>query len=207
MASKAKKTTQKRAKKSAAAVAARPAKKAKAPPPARSTKKRTAARPSKPEKQFRNNGEKKKPAILAPEPRPIVISSQNSGLTKKEIAEFRDVLLQKRAQLMGDVNTMRNEALSKNRQDAAGDLSNMPLHMADVGSDNYEQEFTLGLIESERQILREIEAALERIRENTFGVCAATGEPIGKARLRATPWAKYSYEYVLAQERSRGLRY
>ncbi len=207
MASKAKKTTQKRAKKSAAAVAARPAKKAKSSPVARPAKKRAAERPSKPAKQLRNNGVKKTTAVTAPEPRPIVISSLNSGLTKKEIGEFRDVLLQKRSQLMGDVNTMRNEALSKNRQDAAGDLSNMPLHMADVGSDNYEQEFTLGLIESERQILREIEAALERIRDNTFGVCAATGEPIGKARLRATPWAKYSYEYVLAQERARGLRF
>ncbi|MBI5866241.1 MAG: TraR/DksA C4-type zinc finger protein [Planctomycetes bacterium] len=105
--------------------------------------------------------------------------------------------------MVGDVTTMRNEALSKNRQDAAGDLSNMPLHMADVGTDNYEQEFTLGLIESERQTLREIEEALDRIHKGTFGVCAATGKPIGKARLRATPWAKYCYEYVLEQERGR----
>lgn len=207
MASKAKKTTQKRAKKAATGLAARSAKKAKSTPAARPAKKRSAERPDKSAKLSSNNGVRKSAAVSTPELRPIVISSQNSGLSKKEIAEFRDVLLQKRAQLLGDVNTMRNEALSKNRQDAAGDLSNMPLHMADVGSDNYEQEFTLGLIESERQILREIEAALERIRENTFGVCAATGEPIGKARLRATPWAKYSYEYVLAQERSRGLRY
>lgn len=92
---------------------------------------------------------------------------------------------------------MRDEALSKD----SAELSNMPLHMADVGTDNYEQEFTLGLLESERNMLREIEDALLRIQKGTFGICAATGRPIGKARLRGVPWAKYCYEYVLAQER------
>jgi DnaK suppressor protein len=148
--------------------------------------------------------------VTVPEPKaapPLLANSAlakvDSGLTRKELGEFREVLLQRRAQLVGDVTTMRNEALSVNRQDAAGDLSNMPLHMADVGTDNYEQEFTLGLIESERQILREIDDALVRIKSGTFGVCAATGQPIGRARLRATPWAKYCYDYVLAQERGR----
>lgn len=127
----------------------------------------------------------------------------SSGLNKREIEQFRDALLAKRRQLVGDVTTLRNEALGKNRQDAAGDLSNAPMHMADVGTDNYEQEFSLGLIDTERQILREIDEALERVQKGAYGVCAATGQPIGKARLNATPWAKYCYEYVLAQERSK----
>lgn len=207
MASKAKKSSQKREKSAARGKTARPARKSAAPKAPRETQKRATNRSSKSAQTARNNGVAKSITSPTPEPKPVVLSSENSGLSKKEIAEFRDILLQKRAQLLGDVNTMRNEALSKNRQDAAGDLSNMPLHMADIGSDNYEQEFTLGLIESERQILHEIEAALERIREKKFGVCAATGEPIGKARLRATPWAKYSYQYVLAQERARGSRF
>ncbi len=128
-------------------------------------------------------------------------------LTRAELAEFREMLLQKRAQILGDVSTLQDEALNKNRRDAAGDLSSMPIHMADLGTDNYEQEFTLGLIESERAVLQEIEEALDRTRDGTYGLCIATGKPIGKARLRAKPWACYCYEYALAREKgqARGL--
>ena len=72
--------------------------------------------------------------------------------------------------------------------------------MADLGTDNYEHEFTLGLIEGRQQLVREIDEALERIAKGTYGICVATGKPIGKGRLRAEPWAKYCYEYKLAQE-------
>jgi RNA polymerase-binding protein DksA len=132
----------------------------------------------------------------------------SSYLSKKDLAQFRELLLTKRAQLVGDVSTLQAEALSKNRQDAAGDLSSMPIHMADLGTDNYEKEFTLGLIEGERALLRDIDDALLRIEAETYGICEATGKPIGKARLRARPWAKYCYEYMLAHEkgqRSSGL--
>lgn len=132
---------------------------------------------------------------------PAVVSS---GLTSRDLEHFRQILLEKRRQLLGDVGGLQDEALSK---DASGDLSNMPLHMADVGTDNYEQEFTLGLIQGERQLLREIEEALQRIEQKTYGICAATGQAIGKARLNATPWTKYCYEYMLAQERRQGRRY
>ncbi len=121
-------------------------------------------------------------------------------LTASEIAQFRHTLLQKRAEILGDVSTLHDEALNKNRSEAAGDLSSMPIHMADLGTDNYELEFTLGLIEGERAILKEIDEALLRIREKTYGLCEGTGQPIGKARLRAKPWAKYCYEFTLAQE-------
>lgn len=129
------------------------------------------------------------------------------GLTPEEVEEFRVILAEKRRQIMGDMGSLTNEALNKNRRDASGDLSSMPIHMADLGSDNYEIEFTLGLIESERSVLREIDEALERIRKGTYGVCLGTGKPIGKARLRAKPWAKYCYEYTLAQETGRAPRY
>jgi DnaK suppressor protein len=122
-------------------------------------------------------------------------------LTPKDIEECRLMLIQKRAEILGDMGTLSGESLHLNRQDAAGDLSSMPIHMADLGSDNYELEFNLGLMEAERAVLREIDEALERIQEGTYGKCLATGNPIGKARLMAKPWAKYCYEYTLAQER------
>jgi RNA polymerase-binding protein DksA len=125
---------------------------------------------------------------------------QKSMLSSRDIEQFREMLLDKRAQLTRDVHTMRDEALRDSRQNAAGDLSSMPIHMADLGTDNYELEFTLGLIEGGRATLKEIDEALARIRNGTYGICMATGKPIGKARLKANPWAKYCYEYVLAQE-------
>jgi DnaK suppressor protein len=131
----------------------------------------------------------------------LALAKPARAMTRAECEPFRRLLLEKRAQLVGDVSTLQSEALSRNRQDASGDLSNMPIHMADLGTDNYEQEFTLGLIEGERRVLGEIDEALERIERGTYGVCVATGRPIGKARLRAKPWAKYCYEYTLAQER------
>ncbi|MBL8877948.1 MAG: TraR/DksA C4-type zinc finger protein [Phycisphaerales bacterium] len=118
---------------------------------------------------------------------------------------FREMLLQKRAQLLGDVTSMQREAFSGNQR--GGDLSSMPLHMADLGTDQYEQEFTLGLIEGEQALLREIDDALARIDKGTYGICIGTNQPIGKARLRAQPWAKFSYEHMLAQERGRNRRY
>ena len=124
-------------------------------------------------------------------------SSKNSKkLTKTEVEHFKQLLLEKRQELVGNVSEMHDEALKKSRLDASGDLSSMPIHMADVATDNYEQEFALGLMDSERKILTEINDALMRIHNKTYGICEGTNEPISKARLEAKPWAKYSVEYA-----------
>ncbi len=120
--------------------------------------------------------------------------------THVELLEFRQLLLAKRAELVGDVNHMTSEALRDNRPGGAGNLSNVPLHMADIGSDNWEQEFTLGLVAGERQLLREIDAALARIEDRTYGICEATHKPISEQRLRAQPWARYCIEYARLKE-------
>jgi len=91
---------------------------------------------------------------------------------------------------------MEDETLKKSRLDATGDLSSMPIHMADIGTDNYEQEFALGLMDSERKLLHEIDDALQRIEQGTYGICEGTGKPIPKARLKAQPWARYCVEYA-----------
>ena len=89
-------------------------------------------------------------------------------LSKKEIEMFKSLLLEKRNELLGNVSYMEKDALREDRSD----LSNMPIHMADVGTDNYEQEFTLGLIEGEQVVLREVDEALKRIEDGTYGICA-----------------------------------
>ncbi len=122
-------------------------------------------------------------------------------LNKRELDAYRQLLLAKRSTLVGDVTNMTDEALRKSRQNSSGDLSNMPIHMADLGSDNFEQEFTLGLIENEHALLRDIDEALQRIEDRTYGICLATGKPISKARLKARPWAKYCIEHARRLER------
>ena len=99
-------------------------------------------------------------------------------------------------EILKNVIEIEDEALKKSRLDATGDLSSMPIHMADLGSDNFEQEFALGLMDGERKLLREIDYALERINQGTFGICTGTGQPIAKARLEAQPWARYCIEYA-----------
>ena len=109
------------------------------------------------------------------------------GLTPAEIEEFKAMLWAKRNEILGNVTTMEFEAL---RRDSSG-LSNMPTHMADLGTDNYEIDNILGLMDSERKILMEIDDALGRIENGTYGICEINGEPIPKARLEAIPWARY----------------
>ena len=125
-------------------------------------------------------------------------------LTAKELRKFRDLLLDKRTELVGNVQGLANEALHGEGR-AQGDRSSMPIHMADLGTDNWEQEFTLGLLASEQALVREIDDALSRIADKTYGVCMATHKQISMARLHAKPWAKFCIEYARAREEGRSL--
>lgn len=119
-----------------------------------------------------------------------------TGLGKRDLSYFQALLLERRAEIIGDV-----QGLEASRSGGAGEISHMPLHMADVGSDNYEQEFTLGLMESERKTIIEIDEALQRIVKGYYGVCVESGIPIGRPRLEAKPWAKYCIEVARERER------
>jgi DnaK suppressor protein len=118
-------------------------------------------------------------------------TTKKTHLKAADLKKFEALLLQKRAEILGDVNHMKEETLKKERSD----LSNVPFHMADAGSDNFEMENTLGLMDEEVKILAEIDAALVRIDKKTFGICEGSGEPIPKSRLEAIPWARYCVEY------------
>jgi RNA polymerase-binding protein DksA len=121
----------------------------------------------------------------------------NSILSNSEVEMFRHLLLEKRNELLGNVSYMEMDALREDRSD----LSNMPIHMADAGTDSYEQEFTLGLMDSERKLITEIDQALDRIEDGTYGICQGDGEPIPKLRLEAIPWARYCVACANIQEK------
>jgi RNA polymerase-binding protein DksA len=114
-------------------------------------------------------------------------SINKSSLTPSEIQKFKESLLEKRNEILHNVLCMEDETLHK----AKTDLSNAPFHMADAGSDNFEMENTLCLMDSERKILLEIRNALDRIEQGTYGICEGGGERIPKTRLKAIPWARY----------------
>lgn len=122
-------------------------------------------------------------------------------LTKADLDKFKALLLRQRALLSGDVQEMRKEALKATGQDLSVD------HMADYGTDNFDQDFTLSLIENEQETLRMIDEALERIAgkgEFAFGMCEACAEEpqkkcrscpwIPRARLDYLPWARHCVE-------------
>jgi len=135
---------------------------------------------------------------------PVIVVPKNgknaAGLSVKELAYFRELLLAKRRELVGDVSSMEDEVL---RSSGQSNLSTLPIHMADMGTDNYEQEFTLGLVEKDRNLLRDIQAALGKINAGTYGICEGTGKPISKPRLEAQPWARYSIEHARTLEQRR----
>ena len=113
--------------------------------------------------------------------------TDRDGLSPAQIEKFKAMLWEKRNEILGNVTSMEFEALRRDRSD----LSNMPTHMADIGTNNNEIENILGLMDSERKILMEIDIALSRIENGTYGICEMNGEPIPKARLEAIPWARY----------------
>src|SRR3990172_3934751 len=110
------------------------------------------------------------------------------AMKSPEIKIYRDRLISLRARLRGDVSNMADAALKKSRTETNGDLSSMPIHMADIGSDNYEQEFTLSLMQCEGGTLEQIDAALERVENGTYGLCEECGARIPKQRLNAIPY-------------------
>ena len=122
-------------------------------------------------------------------------------MRKDELERFRKLLMMKRELMSGDVSTMQKDALRRSRQDASGDLSSMPIHMADLGSDNFEQEFIVSLIENEEVTVREIDDALKRLEEGLFGACLSCKKKIPVTRLKAKPHAKYCIECQKLQEK------
>jgi len=107
------------------------------------------------------------------------------ALKADEIESFRAMLLSLAARLRGDLDQMTDEALGGED----GNLINVPSNSADVGTENYDQEFTLGLIQNEQATLEQIHDALGRINAGTYGKCTECGQPIAKARLQVLPYA------------------
>ena len=111
-------------------------------------------------------------------------------LTKKELKDFKKIVLKKKEELLDDLKHISDDTLKKSQKEASGDISGYTYHMADVATDNYDREFSLGLASNERKSLYELEYALKRIEEGVFGICDGCKSAITKIRLKAVPSAR-----------------
>ena len=115
-------------------------------------------------------------------------------MKKADMQAYKQNLLTLRARLRGDVKGLADVAL----HDANG--SSMPIHMAELGSENYEQEFMLTLMESEEDTLAAVDEALDRIEQGVYGKCVDCDGAIPKARLNAIPYASMCVRCAEKQE-------
>ncbi|MCX5710121.1 MAG: TraR/DksA family transcriptional regulator [Candidatus Omnitrophica bacterium] len=108
-------------------------------------------------------------------------------LSKKELGEFKKLVLKKKEEILDDIKHISDDTLKKSQKEASGDISGYTYHMADVATDSYDREFSLGLASNERKFIYELDDALKRIEEGTFGVCEDCKALIAKNRLKAVP--------------------
>ena len=119
-------------------------------------------------------------------------------MTPEDLDSFREQLLQKRRLLLGDVEKLSEQAL--NREDG----SHLPDHMADLGAETFNQEVALGILEGEEDEIREIDAAVERINQGTFGNCEECESEIPRVRIEAIPFARLCLDCKQKEEEELG---
>ena len=124
-------------------------------------------------------------------------------MNKKDAKIYIDLLTKKKAELLKGIEHIAKDNLKTSQRDAAGDLSAYSLHMADVASDNYEREFSLGLADTEQKLLNRINTALEKIDASTFGACELCEKKIAKTRLKIVPYAELCVPCQEKQEKKK----
>jgi len=122
-------------------------------------------------------------------------------MNKRDTAKYRKLLTNARSDLAGQVRRLK-EDLNKSRKDSSGDLSGYSYHMADAATDTFNEQVESDIVSSETETLREIEEALERLDEGTYGICEMCGEPIAPKRLTAIPYARLCIKCKAESERS-----
>jgi RNA polymerase-binding protein DksA len=112
-------------------------------------------------------------------------------LTKKQLTHFKEKLLQEKQRVleeMGEISQSNTDSI----RDHSGEVSSYTHHLGDAASTSYEREFSLGLYERQQKYLQQIDEALDRIEDGSYGICKVTNEPISVERLEEVPVAKYS---------------
>jgi RNA polymerase-binding protein DksA len=114
------------------------------------------------------------------------------GLTKKQLQHFRERLLAEKQKVLEEMGDLQQDNLKQSISDAAGENSRYSYHLGDVASLSYGREFSMGLAERQQKYLEQIDDALARIEDGSYGICKVTGELIDTERLEEVLVAKYS---------------
>ncbi len=118
-------------------------------------------------------------------------TQRRTPFSDSELAEFNDLIVQKRESALEDIETMRAQIEDSREHESDSAYS---FHMADAGTDAMEREKLYLMIARQQKYVGYLERALERIENKTYGVCKVTGKPIAKERLRAVPHTEISIE-------------
>lgn len=112
-------------------------------------------------------------------------------MEKKDLKIFKDMLIQWKERVLQELGHLESDTLGKSQKDFSGDLSGYSLHMADAGTDTFDREFALGLASNQQQFLYEIDEALKRIDDKTYGKCQNCDKDVPIKRLKALPFARF----------------
>jgi RNA polymerase-binding transcription factor DksA len=140
--------------------------------------------------------------ILGISAKPTSTTLSESEVDPKYLRYYR-LLIDLREHVASGLDTHTEQTLKRSAKDDAGDLSAYAQHMADAGTDTFDRDFALSLVSNEQEALAEIEAAILRIKNGTYGVCELTGKPISKERLLAVPFARFSVESQTEVEKTK----
>lgn len=110
--------------------------------------------------------------------------------SKKDLVYFKKLILKRKEEIIEQINHISEDTLKKSQKDAAGDISGYTYHMADIATDTYDREFSLGLASNERKLIYEIDDAVKKIEDGTYGICEGCKNLITKTRLKAIPYAR-----------------
>ncbi|MDP2923355.1 MAG: TraR/DksA C4-type zinc finger protein [Candidatus Omnitrophota bacterium] len=112
-------------------------------------------------------------------------------LNKPELDAYKEKLINFKEEILDKIREISEDTLMKTQKDISGDISGYSLHIADAATDNYERDFSLGLVSDERKVLLDVEEALKRIEAKTYGFCLMCEKHIAGIRLNAVPHTKY----------------
>ena len=121
-------------------------------------------------------------------------------MTNTDLTLFRERLLALRSRLLGDMTQMEDNALNKDHSRT----TRMPTSPAELGSDNSDQELTLSLLGSDKEAFDQIDGALTRIENGSYGRCEKCGGTIPKSRLDAIPYAAQCVQCASQREERHG---
>jgi len=121
----------------------------------------------------------------------------------KKWKKFYKLLIDLRDHVRDEIDLHTADTLKHSSRDDSGANSSYGNHQADAGTDEFDRDFALSLVSSEQDALHEIEEAIGRIKDGTYGICEVTGQPINKERLEAVPFARFSVEGQAEYEKNK----